>query len=122
MTTQEVFSMLSGINIPVAYYQFPDDTVKAPPFICFFYTNSVDVLADNTNYQKVERLVVELYTDNKDFSLESQVETALNNKELVYTRDETYLDSERMYEVIYTTDVVITEAITEVNLNEPEQN
>ena len=122
MTTQEVFSMLSGINIPVAYYQFPDDTVKAPPFICFFYSDSNDVFADNTNYQKVERLVVELYTDNKDFSLESQVETALNNKELVYTRDETYLDSERMYEVIYTTDVVITEAITEVNLNEPEQN
>ena len=113
MTTQEVFSMLSGVNVPVAYYQFPDDTAQAPPFICFFYTESNDVLADNINYQKVERLVVELYTDNKDFDLESQVESALNNNDLVYTRDETYLDSERMYEVIYTTEVVITEAITE---------
>ena len=113
MTTQEVFTMLSGTNLPVAYYQFPDDTPKQPPFICFFYTGSNDVLADNTNYQKVERLVVELYTDNKDFALESEVEAVLNANGLVYTREETHLDSERMYEVIYTTDVVITEAITE---------
>lgn len=108
MTTQEVFTMLSGVNVPVAYYQFPDDTQQAPPFICFFYTNSNDVLADNTNYQKVERLVIELYTDNKDFNLESTVESVLNENDLVYTREETHLDSERMYEVIYTTEVVIT--------------
>ena len=108
MTTQEVFTMLSGLQIPVAYYQFPDDTPKAPPFICFFYTNSDDVFADNTNYQKVERLVIELYTDNKDFNLESQVEWVLTENDLVYTREETHLDSERMYEVIYTTEVVIT--------------
>ena len=118
MTTQEVFTMLSGLNIPVAYYQFPDDTQQAPPFICFFYTNSNDVLADNTNYQKVERLVIELYTDNKDFSLESQVESVLAENDLVYSREETRLDSERMYEVIYTTEVVIT---TE-EINNEQQN
>lgn len=109
MTFKEVSTMLSGVGIPTAYYQFPDDTAQQPPFICFFYPNSNDVLADNSNYQKVEHLVIELYTDNKDFTLEASVESVLAQNGLVYTRDETYLDSERMFEVIYETDVIITE-------------
>lgn len=109
MTHAQVASMLNTINIPTAYYQFPDDTEQAPPFICFFYPNNNDVLADNKNYQKVEHLIIELYTDNKDFALEAAVESVLSSNGLVYSRDEVYLDSERMFEVIYETDVVITE-------------
>jgi len=115
MTYAQVKTMLCTIpldtstTIPTAYYQFPDDTPQQPPFICFFYSNSNDVLADNTNYQKIEHLIVELYTDNKDFTLEAAVEAVLSSNGLVYTRDEEYLDSERMQEVIYETDVIITE-------------
>ena len=112
MTYAEVKTMLAGVNIPTAYYQFPNDTAKAPPFICFFYSNNNDFLADNSNFQKIEHLVIELYTDNKDFTIESNVETALDGCGLVYSRSETYLDSERMYEVIYETDVIITEELT----------
>lgn len=109
MTFSEVSTMLSAVGIPTAYYQFPDNTGQQPPFICFYYSRNNDVLADNVNYQKIEHLVVELYTDNKDFDLEASVESALNIHGLVYTRDETYIDSERMFEVVYETDVIITE-------------
>lgn len=109
MTHKQIAQMVASIGVPYAYYQFPDDTVQQPPFICFFYPNNNDVLADNTNYQKVEHLVIELYTDNKDFALEASVEAVLNLNGLVYSRDEEYLDSERMFEVVYETDVVITE-------------
>jgi len=113
MTHAEVNTMLQGVNVPVAYYQFPNDTPQAPPFICFFYADNDDVFADDTNYQKIERLIVELYTDNKDFTLESSVEAALNGCGLTFTRSEQYLDSERMQEVIYETYVVITESAEE---------
>ena len=84
MTYKEVSEMISGIGLPYAYYQFPDNTELQPPFI------------------------VELYTDNKDFALEQTVEDALNGSGLVYSRNETYLDTEKMNMVTYTTEIVIT--------------
>ena len=122
MTHAEVQTMLASVNIPTAYYQFPDNTGQQPPFICFFYSNNNDVLADITNYQKIEHLIVELYTDNKAFELEAAVETALSLKGLVYSRDEEYLGSEQMYEVVYETDVVITEPAAEPAADTEEQS
>ena len=121
MTHAEVQTMLASVNIPTAYYQFPDNTGQQPPFICFFYSNNNDFLADDTNYQKIEQLIVELYTDNKDFELEAAVEAALSLNGLVYTRDEEYLGSEQMYEVVYEMDVVITEPAAEPTAAETEE-
>lgn len=109
MTHAEVKTMLASVGIPTAYYQFPDNTGQQPPFICFFYNYNNDFLADDKNYQKIEHLIVELYTDNKDFSLEAAVEAALSSHDIVYTRNEEYIDSEQMYLVVYESDVIITE-------------
>lgn len=111
MTYKQVATMIAGIGLPYAYYQFPEGTAQACPFICFYFTNSNDLAADDTNYQKIRPLAIELYTDNKDFTTEAAVESALNRNGLVYAREETYLDSERMYMVTYTTEIVITEEI-----------
>ena len=108
MTHQEIATMIAGIGLPNAYYQFSEDTAVPPPFICFYFTGDNDVIADNSNYQKIDELTVELYTDEKDFNLEAQVEDALNAAGLVYSRDETYIDSEQMHMTTYYTDVVIT--------------
>lgn len=109
MTYKEVATMINSIGIPYAYYQFPDGTGQACPFICFFFSDSNDLAAENTNYKKIRTLNIELYTDNKDFALEETVETVLNSNGLVYDRSESYLDSERMFMVVYTTDILITE-------------
>ncbi len=109
MTYKEINTMVEGIGIPYAYYQFPEGTDQPCPFICFYFPSSNDFAADNTNYQKIRPLVIELYTDNKDFALEDTVEAALNQGGLVFDRDESYIDSERMNMVTYTTEVIITE-------------
>ena len=109
MTYKEIATMIESIGLPYAYYQFPNGTDQACPFICFFLDSSNDFAADNTNYQKIRRLNIELYTDNKDFTLEQTVEDTLFGSGLVYYREETYLDSERMYMVSYETEIVITE-------------
>lgn len=109
MTYTEIAEMVCGIGYPFAYYQFPDGTEQAPPFICFFYPQSNDMYADDSNYQKIEHLIIELYTDNKDFEAEAKVEAALRDADLTWARSEEWLDTERMHEVIYETDVVITE-------------
>lgn len=109
MTYKQVATMIASLKIPYAYYQFPEGTEQACPFICFFFTVSNDLAADNANYQKIRTLSIELYTDNKDFTLEQAVESLLNTNGLVYTREESYLNSERMYMVTFNTDIVITE-------------
>jgi hypothetical protein len=107
MTPQEVNSMVESVGIPSAYYQFADDTGQQPPFICFFYGNSNDVTADNINYVRVERLYIELYTDQKDFALESKVEKALNDNGIVFAKSQDYIDTERMHVTVYESDIVL---------------
>lgn len=109
MTYQEVAALLASIGLPTAYDHFEVGNAADPPFICFYFEGSDDLAADNTNFQRIRPLTVELYTDNKDFALEERVEAALNGAGLVYSRSETYIDSERMYEVVYTTNIIISE-------------
>ena len=109
MTRTEVATMIASIGIPYAYYQFERGTATEPPFLCFYYLRDNDVLADNTNYQALDHLMVELYTATKDFGLEKTVKDTLNENGLVYTWEETYIDTQRMYMTIFEADVVITE-------------
>lgn len=109
MTYMEIQDMVASIGLPNAYYEFPAGTDLAPPFVCYLYTDSNDLAADNTNYQRVRSVQLELYTKNKDFALEQTVEAVLNAHDLFYSRNEGFLDAERMNMVTYTFDVVITD-------------
>lgn len=115
MTYTDVKTMIAGIGIPYAYYQFTKNTAQPPPFICFYFTADDDLMADNTNYQKISELVVELYTEQKDFTQEQAVESALNGAGLAYRREEAAIASERLYLCSFYTTVVITEEETNGN-------
>lgn len=113
MTYKEVNTMIASVGIDYAYDHFTDDTEHHLPFICFLYGNSDDFSADNINYQRIRSLDIELYTENKDFALEQTVETVLNSNGLFYSREESWIDSEQMYMVRFSTEIVITgEVIT----------
>lgn len=108
MTYQEAKRMCEGIGIPAAYYQFPQGTGQQPPFLCWYFTGSDDLQADNRNYQRIRSLRMELYTDTKDFALEEEIEGTLDALELPYDKDESYIDSERMHMTVYDMDLIIT--------------
>lgn len=107
MTYQEIDALISGIGLPYAYYQFSKATAQPPPFICFFYSDNNDMLADNTNYQTIAALNVEFYSDLKDFQNEARIEAALTGAGLVFAKSEVFIDSEQMHETIYTMEVII---------------
>lgn len=106
MTYEEIAQMIESIGLPYAYYQFPDDTQQAPPFICFLYDYD-DIYADDSNYVKRVVLTVELYTDTKNIPLESAVEAVFDENELPWSKASTYIDSERMWQTSYTMEVFI---------------
>ena len=66
-----------------------------------------DVFADNTNYQRIETLNIELYTKNKDFDLEATVEAVLANHNLTYSKEDSYIDGEKMWQIAYEMEVLI---------------
>lgn len=110
MTFKQVSDMINGIGYPYAYYQFandPNNPPPPPPFICFYYPNSDDLKADNINYAAINALIIELYTDEKDFVAESAVEAVLKYNEIPYDKTETYIDSEKMFQITYVMEVLI---------------
>lgn len=107
MTRQEVATMIAGLKLPYAYYQFPEGTAQACPFICFYYPESADFIADNLNYVHAAALTIELYTDNVDFDLQKAVMDMLEDNDLAYSWTETWIDTERMHMTTFYTEVLI---------------
>lgn len=108
MTRKEVNLMVKSMNLPYAYYQFPDGTAQAPPFICFFYSGTNDLYADQENYQRIEQLNIEFYTKRKDFAKEEAIEAILKANGLTFTRQDSYIGSEKIWQIAYEMDVLIT--------------
>lgn len=108
MTYQEVKELVAGIGLPYAYYQFPDGTGQIPPFVCWFFAGSDDFEADDRNYQPIRTLNLEIYTDQKDFDLEMEVEALLDERDLPYYKEETYIKDQRLFMTSYEMEVYIT--------------
>ena len=110
MTTKQIADMIAETGLPYAYYQFdpdPNNPPPDPPFICFYYPYDNDVKADDINYARINHLIVELYTDNKDFTVEGTVEAVLLSYALPFSKTESYVDTEKMYQITYEMEVVI---------------
>ena len=106
MTAIQLKELVAGLGLPYAYYQFSKNTAKPPPFICYYLAQSDDFAADGMNYAKIRQLVIELYTRHKDFELEAQIESALSAAGIFYTVTETPIDSQQMYMVTYTSEIL----------------
>lgn len=107
MTYQEIASFIENMGFPCAYHQFLNGTAEPPPFICWFFPGIDDLYADNSNYQRIVRLIIEFYSDEKDFAGEATIEAALKEGGFSYTKDEDYIDSERLHETVYEMEVII---------------
>lgn len=110
MTYDEIASMIESTELENAYYQYPEGEAPELPYILFYYPERDDFQADNKNYAKITQLNIELYTKEKDFEKEAAVEAILEANDLSYDKEEQYIESEKMYEVLYTMEVIINES------------
>lgn len=98
----KLLEILREINISFAYDHFAEGESPNPPFICFLLPESNNFAADGKVYFKKSQVHIELYTDKKDFTSESAVETILDTHEVFYNKSEVWIESEKLYEVLYT--------------------
>lgn len=104
MTQTELFTALKTTGLPVAYSEFvstPENPAPSPPFITYQFTNGNDLKADNQNYLDIGNFDVELYTSKKDPVTEKLVQDKLKELRLPYGKSETWIDSEKMFQIIY---------------------
>ena len=99
MTQTELFQALKSIGFPVSYGSFSSPVT--PPFITYQFAYSNDMMADNVNYVAIDDFQVELYTAKKDLVAEQKVQDKLKELGLPYRKFETYLDTEKMYQILY---------------------
>ena len=99
---EELLQMLEEIGIPFAYHHFAEGESPEPPFVCYLLPGSNNFSADGKVYYKINEVHIELYTDWKDLAVEQGVEAVLDEHGVFYNKSEVWIESEKLYEVLYT--------------------
>lgn len=105
MTHEEIKAMLEEANLPLAYDHFAEGESPDPPFLIFLFPGSNNMFADDSVYQRINELHVELYTDQKEPETESMLEAIFAAHEILWEKTEVWIESEKLYEVLYTTEI-----------------
>ena len=93
--------ILNQIGLPWAYHHFAEGESPDPPFMLYLYPESDNFGADNIVYAKGTRVYLELYTDLKDPAIEELIESTLEANGIFWERSEVWIESESLYEVLY---------------------
>lgn len=103
MTDKELFELLKGTGLPVAYSHFKgtsEDPVPAPPYIVYLLSDTTNIICDDEVYMSFDTYQIELYTLKKDTVSEKKVEESLKGHPWE-KMSEAYIPSEGMFQVVY---------------------
>ena len=101
----KLLAMLEAMDIPYAYDHFAEGESPEPPFICYLLPGANHFAADGIPYFRINEVHIELYTDYKDLVVEQKVETVLEQYGIFYEKSETWIESEQLYEILYSFDM-----------------
>lgn len=96
-----ISELLAKSGFPFAYDHFAEGESPDPPFICYLFPASDNFSADGGVYFKADEVHIELYTDKKDPEAERKLEGLLDQRGIFYNKSEVWIESERLYEVLY---------------------
>lgn len=105
MMLENFVGILEESGIPFAYDHFAEGESPEPPFICYLLPGSDNFAADGQVYFRISEVRVELYTDRKAPDVEAKVEAALDAAGIFYNKSEVWIQSEKLYEVLYSMEI-----------------
>ena len=97
----ELMEIMKETGLPFAYDHFAEGESPNPPFITFLLPGSNNFAADGKVYKKINEVHIELYTDEKNPETETLVEDVLDDHEIFYEKTEVWIESEKLYEVMF---------------------
>ncbi len=93
--------IIEAMHLPFAYDHFAEGESPDPPFLCYLIPGNDNFSADGRAYYKINEVHVEVYTDYKNVELEEQIEAVLDEHGIFYEKSEVWIESEKLYEVLY---------------------
>lgn len=99
---EKLVSILNELGVPFAYDHFAEGEAPEPPFICYLIHGNDNFAADGKAYHKINEVHIEMYSDSKDPALENRVEEIFDEYEIFYNKSEVWIESEKLYEILYT--------------------
>lgn len=105
MNYEEINEMMQEMELPFAYHHFAEGESPDPPFLLFLSPGEHTFSADNLMYYSFKQLNIELYADKKSPDIETEIEAVLRSHNIFYAKSETWIESEKLYEVLYEMEV-----------------
>lgn len=102
---EKLVAMISEMGIPFAYDHFAEGESPEPPFLCYLLPGSDNFAADGVVYHRISQVHIELYTDSKDSAVEEKVTAVLDRHGIFYDQTETWIESEKLYEVLFSFEI-----------------
>ncbi|BDQ55599.1 MULTISPECIES: hypothetical protein [Bacillota] len=96
-----LLEIIKHIGLPNAYHHFAEGESPEPPFLIYLLPASDNFSADGRVYFKANEVHIEIYTDYKSPNIEKKVEAVLDEHGIFYNKTEVYIESEKLYEVLY---------------------
>lgn len=103
MTFAELVAILEPTGFPWTYHHW--DTPPPPPYGVYLSVRDNPFFADNRTYTFSAGIRLEVYSLERDTSLDDKVRAALDDAEIPYDTDYTFLESEGLYESIFEIEV-----------------
>lgn len=100
-TLDELYTVLAGTHLPVAYGFFEEGEGVSLPCITYQVAYSGNFGAENRVYKKLENVDIFLFTKTKDPATEYILESALNAADIFWQVTETYLSDQKCIQRIY---------------------
>lgn len=96
-----LLEIIKHIGLPNAYHHFAEGESPDPPFLIYILPASDNFSADGRVYFKANEVHIEIYTDYKSPNIEKKVEAVLDEHGIFYNKSEVFIESEKLYEVLY---------------------
>lgn len=97
----KLLEIIKDIGLPNAYHHFAEGESPEPPFLIYLMPASDNFSADGRVYFKANEVHIEIYTDYKSPNIEKKVEAVLDEHGIFYNKSEVFIESEKLYEVLY---------------------
>jgi hypothetical protein len=108
MTQPELYTLLVSTGLPTVYHSWKASGQDVPslPYIVYLLIDTDNESADNKVHKKTSNYLVEVYSDKKDLASEQLLEDALDVAFIFYNKRETYIESEQLYQVVYSISII----------------
>lgn len=104
MTQTELYTHLESLGFPLSYDHFTEE--PDTPYLVYFFFDSDDLMADNTNYVGISNFFIELYTDKKDLASEKLVEDKLKELKMPFQKLGAWIETENLFQVSYAVQLI----------------